>query len=97
MLAARKCGVDVDVHGLHGWVDTKREDSLCQGCHSTEDVEDERLLLFDCPAYNDIRTKEQSVLICFSRLFLFQTFSLTLGRMHVVVFSQSVFHIGSLL
>ena len=28
---------------------------------------------------------------------LFQTFSLTLNQMHVVVFSESVFHIGNLL
>ena len=35
-----------EIYGLHGdkgrWVDTKREDRLCQVCHSCEDVEDEQ-------------------------------------------------------
>ena len=35
--------------------------------------------------------------IFFSRPFLFQTFSLTLNQVHVVVFSESVFHAGNLL
>ena len=35
--------------------------------------------------------------IFFSRPFLFQTFLLTLNQMHVVVFSDSVFHVGNLL
>ena len=53
--------------GLHvdtgQWVDTKREDRLCQVCQSFEDVEDEQHFLFSCPAYSDdVRQKYASLL-----------------------------------
>ena len=35
---------------------------------------------------------DKSMPVFFSRPFLSQTFSLTLNQMHVVVFSESVFH-----
>ena len=35
----------------------------------------------------------QSMPVFFSRPFLSRTFSLTLNQMHVVVFSESVFHV----
>ena len=38
---------------------------------------------------------DKSMPVFFSRPFLFQTFSPTLNRMHVVVFSKSVFHVGN--
>ena len=41
-------------------MDTKREDRLCQVCHSSKDVEDEQHFLFGCPAYSDIRQKYAS-------------------------------------
>ena len=43
------------------WVDTKREDRLCQVCHSSKDVEDEQHFLLSCPAYSDIRQKHASL------------------------------------
>ena len=43
------------------WVDTKREDRLCQVCHSSRDVEDELHFLFSCPAYSDVRQKHASL------------------------------------
>ena len=46
LLSRFRCGC----HGLHldtgRWVDTKREDRLCQVCHSSRDVEDEQHFLF---------------------------------------------------
>ena len=41
-------------------MDTKREDRLCQVCHSSRDVEDEQHILFRCPAYSDVRQKHAS-------------------------------------
>ena len=80
-----RCGC----HGLHvdtgQWVDTKREDRLCQ------DMEDEQHFLFSCPAYSDIRQQYASL---FQQAF---SVSLTLNQMHVVVFSKSVFHVENLL
>ena len=60
----------VKAHGVDTgrWVDTKREDSLC---HSSEDVEDEQHFIFDCPAYDHVRKKYDSI---FSKPDLFQTF-----------------------
>ena len=75
-------------------MDTKREDRLCQVCHSSRDVEDEQHFLFSCPAY---RMLDKSMPVFFSRPLLSQTFSLTLNQMHVVVFSESVFHLENLL
>ena len=69
----------------------KREDR-CHVCHSCEDVEDEQHFLFDCPAYNDNRTQYASLLQ--------QAFSVSdffTNSEHVVVFSESAFHVGSLL
>ena len=43
------------------WVDTKREDRLCQVCHPSRDVEDEQHFLFSCPAYSDVRQKHASL------------------------------------
>ena len=43
------------------WVDTKREDRLCQVCHPSKNVEDEQLFLFDCPAYSDVKQKYASL------------------------------------
>ena len=42
---------------------------------------------------------DKSMLVFFSRPFLFQIFSLTLSQMHVVnqILSESVFHVGNLL
>ena len=61
LLSRFRCGF----HGLHvntgRWVDTKREDRLCQVCHSSKDVEDEQHFLFGCPAYSDIRQKYASL------------------------------------
>ena len=42
-------------------MDTKREDRLCQVCHSSEDVEDEQHFLFSCPADSDVRQKYASI------------------------------------
>ena len=42
-------------------MDTKREDSLCQVCNSSEDVEDEQHFLFDFPAYNCVRKRYDSI------------------------------------
>ena len=57
LLSRFRCGC----HGLHvdigRWVDTKREDRLCQICHSSRDVEDEQHFLFSCAAYSDVRQK----------------------------------------
>ena len=39
----------------------KREDRLCQVCHSSQDVEDEQHFLFSCPAYSDVRQKYASL------------------------------------
>jgi len=39
---------------------------------------------------------DKSMIVFYSRPFLFQTSSLTLSQMHVVVFSESLFHVGSL-
>ena len=54
LLSRFRCGC----HGLHvgtgRWVDTKREDRLCQVCHSSKDVEDEQHFLFSCSAYSDV-------------------------------------------
>ena len=61
LLSRFRCGC----HGLHvdtgRWVDTKREDRLCQVCHSSRDVEDEQHFLFSCPAYSDVRQKHASL------------------------------------
>ena len=40
---------------------------------------------------------DKSMPVFFNMPFLFPTFSLTLNQMHVVVFSEIVFHIGNLL
>ena len=40
---------------------------------------------------------DKSMPVFFSRPFLSQTFSLTLNQMHVMVFSESVFHVENLL
>ena len=40
---------------------------------------------------------DKSMPVFFSRPSLFQTFSQTLNQMHVVVFSESVFHVGKFL
>ena len=94
LLSRFRCGC----HGLHvdtgRWVDTKRKDRLCQVCHSSRDVEDEQHFLFSCPAYSDVEQKHASL---FQQALLSQTFSLTLNQMHVVVFSESVFHLENLL
>ena len=42
-------------------MDTRREDRLCQVCHSSKDVEDDQLFLFSCPAYSDVRQKHASL------------------------------------
>ena len=42
-------------------MDTKREDRLCQVCHSSRDVEDEQHFLFSCPAYSDVGQKHASL------------------------------------
>ena len=39
------------------WVGTDRKHSLCQICHSDQDVEDEQHFLFDCPAYSNVRSE----------------------------------------
>ena len=39
---------------------------------------------------------DKSMIVFYSRPFLFQTSSLTVSQMHVVVFSESLFHVGSL-
>ena len=61
LLSRFRCGC----YGLHvdtgRWVDTKREDRLCQVCHSSRDVEDEQHFLFSCPAYSDVRQKHASL------------------------------------
>ena len=49
--------------------------------------------LFSCAADSD----DESMPVFFSRPFLSQTFSLTLNQMHVVLFSESVFHVENLL
>ena len=55
LLSKFRCGC----HGLHvdtgRWVDTTREDRLCQICYSSKVVEDEQHFLFSCPAYSDVR------------------------------------------
>ena len=76
------------------WVDIKREDRLCQVCHSSRDVEDEQHFLFSCPAYSDVRQKHASL---FQQAFTVSDFSLTLNQMHVVVFSESVLPLENLL
>ena len=38
-------------------MDTKREDRLCQVCHSSKDVEDEQHFLFSCSADSGVRQK----------------------------------------
>ena len=57
LLSRFRCGC----HGLHvdtgQWVDSKREDRLCQVCHSSKDMEDEQHFLCSCPAYSDVRQK----------------------------------------
>ena len=61
MLSRFRCGC----HGLHvdtgRRVETKREDRLCQVCHSSKDVEDEQHFSFSCPAYSDVRQKHASL------------------------------------
>ena len=61
LLSRFRCGC----HSLHvdtgQWVDTKREDRLCQVCHSSKDVEDEQHFLFSCPAYSDVGQKHASL------------------------------------
>ena len=42
-------------------------------------------------------TSEKSMIVFFSKPYLFQTFSQTLSQMHVVDFSESVLHVGNLL
>ena len=74
-------------------MDTKREDRLCQVSHSSQDVEDEHFL-FSCPAYSDV-TRKYSIL--FQQAFSVSDFLSTLSQTHVVVFSESVFHVGNLL
>ena len=70
--------------------DTKREDRLCQVCHSSKNVKDEQHFLFSCPAYNDVRQKHASL---FQQAFSVSDFSLTLNQIHVVGFIESVFHL----
>ena len=73
------------------WVDTKWEDRLCQACHSSQDVQH---LLFSCPAYSDVR---QEYAILFQQAFSVSDLFTNSEPMHVVVFSESVFHVGNLL
>ena len=56
---------------------------VVSGLPSIEDVEDEHHFLFDCSAYGHV--------------LLLQTSSTLLSQMHVVLFSESVLHVGSLL
>ena len=101
LLSRFRCGC----HGLHAyvdtgrWLDTQREDRLCQICHSSKDVGDEQHFLFSRPSYSDVRPKycPASMPVCFSRPSLFQSFSLTLNQMQVVVSLDSVFNVGNLL
>ena len=58
MLSRFRCGC----HALH--IDTGRWagiDRLCQVCHSSQEVEDEHHFIFECPAYNHIRTKHTNL------------------------------------
>ena len=55
-----RCGCHLRVD-TGRWVDTKREDRLCQVCHSSRGVEDEQHFLFSCPAYSDVRQKHASL------------------------------------
>ena len=61
LLSRFRCGC----HALHvdtgRWADAKREDRLCQVCHSSKDGEDEQHFLFSCPAYSDVRQKYASL------------------------------------
>ena len=75
-------------------MDTKREDRLCQICHSSKDVEDEQHFVFSAQLTVML---DKSMPIFSSRPFLCQTFSLTLNQMHVVVFSENAIHVGNLL
>ena len=81
-------------HGLHTdtgrWVETKREDRLCQVCHSSKDVEDEQHFLFSCPAYSDVRQKYASL---FQQAFSVSNFFSNSNQMQVVVPSESGFHV----
>ena len=81
-------------HGLHTdtgrWVETKREDRLCQVCHSSKDVEDEQHFLFSCPAYSDVRQKYASL---FQQAFSVSNFFTNSNQMHVVVLSESGVHV----
>ena len=70
-------------------MDTKREDRLCQMCHSSRDVEDEQHFLFSCPAYSD--NIDKSMPVFFSRPFLSQTFSVTLKQMRMVIYQRVFF------
>ena len=93
LLSRFRCGC----HGLHvdtgRWVDTKREDRLCQVCHSF--LRMWRMNSISCLVAQLTVMLDKSVPVYFSRPFLFQTFSATLNQMHVVVFSESVFHVGN--
>ena len=53
-------------------MDTKREDRLCQVCHSmtSKDVEDEQHCLFSGPAYSDVGLSNLVDRSFFSRPFL---------------------------
>ena len=92
LLSRFRCGC----HGLHvdtgRWVDTKREDRLCQVCHSSWKTSSISCLVAQLTVMLD-----KSMPVFFSRPLLSQTFSLTLNQMHVVVFSESVFHLENLL
>ena len=86
-------------HGLHvdtgQWVDTKREDRLCQVklCHSSKDVEVSSIFCLVAQLTVIIMLDSMPVFFFCSMPFLFQTFSLTLNQMHVVVSSEGVFHV----
>ena len=67
---------------------------MCQGCLSSKDVEDEQ------HSYLVAQLTVIGVKVCqpFSAgLFCPRTFSLTLNQMHVVIFSEIVFHVENLL
>ena len=74
-------------HGLHvdtgRWVDTKREDRLCQVCHT------HRTSSISCLVAQLTVMLDESILVFFSRHFLFQSFLSSLSQMHWL--SQRVF------
>ena len=74
--------------------DTKREDRLCQVCHSSGNVEKDHNFLIECPACGGVRKRYDSIFQQAS--FVSTSFVHSEPFTHVMSFSQSVVHVGRL-